>query len=151
MSGGVLSSGPSASLNPSYLAELSTRPVYGPHVPDRPAPGVPSQPVTPALDPGTGSSASGPSGADEAQAQIARDRAVFREAMGLAAQGIGFAEALPRATESPSRAVARRLPGSPENPDAVMKEVRADMEIRAERREAERKLMKQLDAMVYRS
>ncbi|HMB12294.1 hypothetical protein [Saliniramus sp.] len=146
MSGGVLSSGSFAGANPSYLAELRTRPVHGPPEPTRPAPGAPSQPATPAPAPGTGSSA-----ADEARAQVARDRAVFREAMGLATQGIGFTEALPRAHESPSRAVARKLPGSPENPNAVMKEVRADMEAWEERREANRKLMQQLDAMVYRS
>ncbi|WP_074444405.1 hypothetical protein [Saliniramus fredricksonii] len=71
--------------------------------------------------------------------------------MGLAVQDFGFREALPTAAESPSRAVARKLPGSPENPNAVMKEVRADMEAWEERREANRKLMQQLDAMVYRS
>ncbi|KPQ11611.1 MAG: hypothetical protein HLUCCO17_05350 [Saliniramus fredricksonii] len=151
MSGGVLSSGSFAGANPSYLAELRTRPVHGPPEPTRPAPGAPSQPATPAPAPGTGSSASGPSAADETRAQVARDRAVFREAMGLAVQDFGFREALPTAAESPSRAVARKLPGSPENPNAVMKEVRADMEAWEERREANRKLMQQLDAMVYRS
>lgn len=151
MSGGVLSSGPSASLNPGYLAELRTRPVYGPPAPNRPSPGAPSQPGTPDPAPGTGSSASGPSAADEARAQVARDRAVFREAMGLAVQDFGFKQALPTAHESPSRAVARKLPGSPENPNGVMKQVQADMEAWEERREADRKLMKQLDAMVYRS
>lgn len=68
----------------------------------------------------------------------------------MAVQSLAFNEALPAAHESPSRAVARKLPGSPENPNAVMKQVQADMEVWEERREANRKLMQQLDAMVYR-
>ncbi len=68
----------------------------------------------------------------------------------MAVQSLAFNEALPAAHESPSRAVARKLPGSPENPNGVMKQVQADMEVWEERREANRKLMQQLDAMVYR-
>ena len=130
-----------------------TRPEVGPPVPiwqvNRPpgssspgsppntsTPGAPAQPGTPDPATGTGSSDSG--------------TAAFRQAMGIAVQGLAFDEALPTALESPSRAIARRLPGSPENPNAVMKQVQADMEVWEERREANRKLMQQLDNMVYR-
>lgn len=130
-----------------------TRPEVGPPVPiwqvNRPpgssspgsppntsTPGAPTQPGTPDPATGAGSSATG--------------TAAFRQAMGLAVQDFAFKEALPTAHESPSRAIARRLPGSPENPNGVMKEVRAEMEVWEERREANRKLMQQLDNMVYR-
>lgn len=167
MSDGVVQSGPFAGTNWSDLPYYMTRPEVGPPVPlwqrDRSpgssspgsspntsTPGAPTQPGTPDPATGAGSSASGPSAADEARAQAARDRAAFRQAMGLAVQDFAFKEALPTAHESPSRAIARRLPGSPENPDGVMKEVRAEMEVWDERREANRKLMQQLDNMVYR-
>ena len=162
MSDGVVQSGPFAGTNWNALPEHMTRPEVGPPVPiwqvNRPpgsppstsTPGAPSQPATPDPATGTGSSDSSPSAADEARAQAARDRAAFRQAMGIAVQGLAFDEALPTALESPSRAIARRLPGSPENPNAVMKQVQADMEVWEERREANRKLMQQLDNMVYR-
>jgi hypothetical protein len=139
-----------------------TRPEVGPPVPiwqvNRPpgsspntsTPGAPAQPGTPDPATGTGSSTSGSSATDAARQQAARDRETFREAMGIAVQGIAFSEGLPTAHESPSRAIARRLPGSPENPQAVMKEVQVEMEVWDERREASRKLMQQLMDMVYR-
>jgi UDP-N-acetyl-D-mannosaminuronate dehydrogenase len=97
-----------------------------------------------------GSQAQGP-GRQEATDAVAQDKANFREAMGIAVRGLAFEEALPRHHESPSRAIARRLPGSPENADAMMKEVRADMEAWQDRRDAARKQLQQLDAMTYRS
>ena len=153
MSDGVVQSGPFAGTNWSDLPYYMTRPEVGPPVPlwqvNRPpgssspgsppntsTPGAPTQPGTPDPATGAGSSATG--------------TAAFRQAMGLAVQDFAFKEALPTAHESPSRAIARRLPGSPENPDGVMKEVRAEMEVWDERREANRKLMQQLDNMVYR-
>lgn len=153
MSGGVVQSGPFAGTNWNALPEHMTRPEVGPPVPlwqvNRPpgssspgsppntsTPGAPTQPGTPDPATGAGSSATG--------------TAAFRKAMGLAVQDFAFKEAMPTAHESPSRAIARRLPGSPENPDGVMKEVRAEMEVWDERREANRKLMQQLDNMVYR-
>ena len=153
MSDGVVQSGPFAGTNWNALPEHMTRPEVGPPVPiwqvNRPpgssspgsppntsTPGAPAQPGTPDPATGTGSSDSG--------------TAAFRQAMGIAVQGLAFDEALPTALESPSRAIARRLPGSPENPNAVMKQVQADMEVWEERREANRKLMQQLDNMVYR-
>lgn len=153
MSGGVVQSGPFAGTNWNALPEHMTRPEVGPPVPiwqvNRPpgssspgsppntsTPGAPTQPGTPDPATGAGSSATG--------------TAAFRQAMGLAVQDFAFKEALPTAHESPSRAIARRLPGSPENPNGVMKEVRAEMEVWEERREANRKLMQQLDNMVYR-
>ncbi|MCC5979712.1 MAG: hypothetical protein JJU21_16755 [Salinarimonas sp.] len=160
MSGGVVQSGPFAGTNWSALPEHMTRPEVGPPVPiwqvNRPpgsspntsTPGAPSQPGTP--DPATGTGSSGSSATDAARQQAARDRETFREAMGIAVQGIAFSEGLPTAHESPSRAIARRLPGSPENPQAVMKEVQVEMEVWDERREANRKLMQQLMDMVYR-
>ena len=97
-------------------------------------------------------SAASPSSATQGPGQPeASDKANFREAMGVAARGLAFEEALPRHHESPSRAIARRLPGSPENADAMMKEVRADMESWQDRREAARKQLQQLEAMAYRS
>lgn len=112
----------------------------------------------PGLPPGANSgngvdpSTSGVTGVTDnrvATAQGTVDGVVFQEAMRLAVYSIAFDEAMPTSHETPARAIARRLPGSPENPDGVMKEARAEMEVWEQRREFYRRMMRQLDEMIY--